>query len=107
MTKQTKTTMEKYLESMGPKERKAFDDELRALALSEMFLAAMEGDEVAVRKLAKLAGVSPTIVQRIQSGKKDDFALKSLFEVLDSLGFKLFLERDGDTTPLDISWFAH
>ncbi len=106
MTKNIKSTTEEYLEGMSPAEREDFDKELRKLALSEMVLAAMEEDEVSVRKLAKLAGVSPTIVQAMRLGKKDDFNLKSVFKVLDSLGFTLFLERNGETVPLDISWIA-
>ncbi len=42
----------------------------------------------------------------MRSGKKDDFAIKSIFKVLDSLGFKVLLERNGETTQLDISWIA-
>ena len=106
MFKKIKTTTDEYLESLSPTEKKRFDDELRNLALSEMVLAAREEDDVSVRKLAKLAGVSPSVVQAMKSGKKDDFAIKSVFKVLDSLGFKVLLERDGEMTPLDISWIA-
>ena len=60
MIKKSKTTTEEYLESMSSDEREDYDKELRKLALSEMVLAAMEEDEVSVRKLAKLAGISPT-----------------------------------------------
>lgn len=41
--------------------------------LSEMILAAMEEDDVSVRQLTKLAGVSPTIVQEMKSGSKESF----------------------------------
>lgn len=91
---------------MSLEERKDFDEELRMLALSEMILAAMEEDEISVRKLAKLAGVSPTIVQTMRSGKKDDFNLKSAFKVLNGLGFRVLLERNGETVSLDITWIA-
>ncbi len=106
MTKNSKSTTEEYLEAMSPAEKNDFDRELRKLALSEMVFAAMEEDEVSVRKLARIAGVSPTIVQAMRSGKKDDFNLKSVFKVLDSLGFRLLLERNGEIVPLDISSVA-
>lgn len=106
MPKKIKPLYDEYLESMNSHERKEFDKELRNLALSELILAAKEKDMVSVRKLAKMAGVSPTIVQAMRSGSRNDFALKSMFKVFDSLGFKVLLERDGEITPLDISWIA-
>ena len=60
MTKKILTTTDKYLNTMTPDERAEFDKELRNLALSEMVLAAREGDEVSARKLAKLAGAIDT-----------------------------------------------
>jgi hypothetical protein len=104
MAKKIRSTTDECLEAMTLSEREEFDRELRKLALSELVLAAMEDDEVSVRKLAKLAGVSPTIVQSMRSGKKDDFNLKSFFKILDSLGFTLLLEKNGEIIPLDISW---
>jgi len=106
MTKKIKSTIDRHLESKTPAERKKFEEGYRNFALSEMVLAAMEEDEVSVRKLAKIAGVSPTVVQAMRSGQRDDFAIKSIFKVLASLGFKILLERDGETINLDISWIA-
>jgi hypothetical protein len=106
MPKKLKTTYDTFLESMTSDQKKEFDNELRNLALSEFVLAAMKQDTISVRKLAKIAGVSPTIIQAMRSGSRDDFALKSIFKVLDSLGFKVLLERNGEITPLDISWIA-
>lgn len=39
----------------------------------------------------------------MKSGKRNDFILNTLFKVLDSLGFTVLLERDGEVTPIDIS----
>lgn len=105
MTKRSKSTYDEQMKSLTDAQRREFDSELRKLALSEMILAAMKKDEVSVRRLAKIAGVSPSIVQDMRSGKRDDFAMSSLFKVLDSLGFTLLLERDGDVTPIDMSLF--
>ncbi len=73
MNKKTKSTVDKFVESLSPKEKKSFDAEYKELLLSEMILAAMEEDHVSVRRLAKLAGVSPTIIQSMRSGVKKRF----------------------------------
>jgi len=102
MKKKVKSTVEKLVESMSPKEKKAFDEEYKELLLSEMILAAMEEDNVSVRRLAKLAGVSPTIIQSMRSGIKKDFNMGSFFKVLRGLGFKVLIERNGQQFPLDL-----
>lgn len=65
-----KSTYDEFLESLSPSELKKFEEEKREFALSELILALMEEDEVSVRKLAKIAGVSPTVVQAMRSGTK-------------------------------------
>lgn len=65
----------------------------------------MEQDEVSVRKLAKLAGVSPTVVQAMRSGTKKDFSMQSFFKILKGLGCKkLMVEYNGQFIPLNISY---
>lgn len=103
MTKKIKSTVEKLIESMSTKEKHDFDEEFKELLLSEMILAAMEEDHVSVRCLAKLAGVSPTIIQNMRSGTKKDFNMGSFFKVLKSLGFKVFIERNGQQFPLNFT----
>lgn len=104
MTKKMKSTSEEFVESLSPQERKKFDEEYRDLLLSELLLAAMEQDDISVRKLAKMAGVSPTVVQAMKSGTKDDFSLQSFFKILKGLGCKkLMVELNGQFIPLDFS----
>jgi hypothetical protein len=103
MTKKIKSTYDKLMESMTPKEKKEYETELKDFIISELVLAAMEEDSISVRKLAKLAGVSPTIVQEMRSGVKKSFNTDSFFKVLKGLGYNLFLERNGHVTPLGIS----
>jgi len=103
MTKKIKSTVDTLLESLSPKERKKFDEEYQELLLSELILAAMEKDNISVRKLAKMAGVSPTIVQAMRSGTKKDFSMQSFFKILRGLGSKRFMiELHGHYIPLDI-----
>ena len=104
MTKKIKSTVDTFVESLTPKQKKEFLEEYRELLLSELLLAAMEQDEISVRKLAKLAGVSPTIVQAMRSGVKKDFSMKSFFKILKGLGCKKFMvELNGKIIPLDFS----
>ncbi|OGB83998.1 hypothetical protein A3F66_02800 [candidate division TM6 bacterium RIFCSPHIGHO2_12_FULL_32_22] len=101
--KKIKSTYDRIMEEKTPAQRKKFEEGYRDFLLSEMILAAMEEDDVSVRKLAKLAGVSPTIVQDMKSGTKTSFNTKSLFKVLQSLGYNVLLERNGTTTSLELT----
>ncbi len=104
MTKKVKSTIDKFIDSLSPKELKKFNDERQEFILSELLLAAMEQDNISVRKLAKMAGVSPTIVQAMRSGTKKDFSMQSFFKILKGLGSKrLMVELKGQYIPLDIS----
>lgn len=103
MTKQTKSTMDKFMESLSATERRKLNEEYQELLLSELILAAMEKDNISVRKLAKMAGVSPTIVQAMRSGTKKDFSMQSFFKILKGLGCKGFMvEMNGRYIPLNI-----
>lgn len=101
MTKQVKSTVDELIDSMNPKEKVAFDEELKDFVISELILALMERDNISVRKLAKLAGVSPSVVQAMRSSTKKDFSLNSFFKVLKGLGCKKFMiEFNGQLIPL-------
>lgn len=105
MSKKIKSTSDIFLESLSPQDLKKFKEGYKDFALSELLLALMEQDEISVRKLAKFAGVSPTVVQAMRSGTKDDFSLQSFFKILKGLGCKkLMVEINGNYVPLD---FAH
>jgi hypothetical protein len=107
MNKKIQTTSDEFLESLSPKERKKFEEGYKDFALSELILALMERDEVSVRKLAKVAGVSPTVIQAMRSGVKKDFSMQSFVKILKGLGCKkLVLEINGQFVPLDISYLS-
>jgi predicted HTH domain antitoxin len=88
MTKKTKSTIQEFLDSLSTKELKKYNEERQEFLLSDLILAAMEKDNISVRKLAKLAGVSPTVVQAMRADTKKDFTLQSLFKILKGLGSK-------------------
>lgn len=101
MNKKIKSTYDELVESLNQKEKEEFEQDYQELILSELMLAIMEEDEISVRKLAKAAGVSPTIVQGLRSGTRKNVTLQSFLKVIKALGGKLILEKDDIRLPLD------
>lgn len=101
--KKIKSTYEEFMEAKTPNQKKQFEEGYRDFLLSEMILAAMQEDNISVRKLAKLADVSPSIVQDMKSGSKVSFNTNSLFKILQKLGYDILLERNGVVTPLGLT----
>ena len=79
--------------TQDPVQKRLLDKEYQELLLSELFLALMGDDQVSVRCLAKAAGVSPTIVQELRTGKKDNLTLKTFLSLIDSLGYSMILKK--------------
>ncbi len=94
MSKKQKSTYDKYVEAMSSKRRKKFEEGYKDFLLSELLIAIMEQDGISVRELAKEAGISPTIIQGIRSGTRENITVKSLVKVLGALGYKLKAERE-------------
>lgn len=104
MKKKIKSTYGEFIESLSPQELKKFKEGYKDFVLSELILAIMERDEISVRKLAKIADLSPTVVQAMRTGTKKDFSMQSFFKILKGLGCKkLMVEINGQFIPLDIS----
>ena len=61
----------------------------------------MEGDNVSVRKLAKLAGVQPAVIQGVRSGTKNNVTVKTLSKIMTVLGYSLVFKKDNQVLPLD------
>lgn len=101
MNKKRQSTYEKFVKLLTPKERKDFEKEYKDFLISEMLLAAMEHDAISVRKLAEAAGVSPTIVQGIRSGKRKNVSVQSFLKILHVLGYSLVAERADCRFPLN------
>lgn len=71
--KKPQSTFERIMEAKTPAQRKKYEEAHRDSLLSEMIFAAMEEDDISVRKLAKLANVSPTIAQEATTTKRPSF----------------------------------
>ena len=86
------TTFDKYINN-NPKEREIFDREYADFLLSEFVLEKMEQENISVRALAKKAGVSPTIIQKIRSKDAEKINYRTFSSVLHSLGYKINIEK--------------
>lgn len=91
MTKKILSTYERL--AQDPARKKKMDEEYQELLLSELIIALMEEDHISVRKLAEAAGLSPSIVQDIRSGKKDNLTLRSFANIISALGYSIVLEK--------------
>ena len=86
------TTFDKYIKT-NPHEREKFDREYADFLLSEFVLEKMEQEKISVRALAKKAGVSPTIIQKIRSKDAEKINYRTFSSVLNSLGYKINIEK--------------
>lgn len=84
----------------NPEFKKKHEESYRDLVLSELLLAIMAEDNISIRSLAKQAGISPTIIQDIRSGKRDNLTLKTFSSLIDALGYNLVLEKRKRTKGL-------
>lgn len=104
MTKKIKSSYDKLVESFSPERLKRFETDYQELLLSELILAIMEQDDVSVRKLAKAAGISPTVIQGLRSGSKKNYSMVTFYKVLTSLGFDQFMVgHNNQFIPIDLS----
>ena len=87
-----KTTFDKFIND-DPEERAKFDKEYSEFLLSEFVLEKMEQENISVRALAKKAGVSPTIIQKIRSKDAEKINYRTFSSVLNSLGYKISIEK--------------
>jgi len=86
-----KSTYEEFISD--PKRKEKFDKEYNDFLLSEFILEKMELENLSVRALAKKAGVSPTIIQKIRSKNAERINFRTFTNVLHSLGYKINIER--------------
>jgi len=86
------TTFDKFINNV-PKEREKFEREYADFLLSEFVLEKMEQENLSVRALAKRAGVSPTIIQKIRSKNAEKINYRTFSSVLNSLGYKINIEK--------------
>jgi len=84
------TTFDKYINS-NPERKKKFEREYNDFLLSEFILEKMEEEKISVRALARKAGVSPTVIQKIRTKNAERINYRTFSNVLDSLGYKIVI----------------
>jgi DNA-binding Xre family transcriptional regulator len=86
------TTFDKFINN-DPNEKKKFEKEYNDFLLSEFVLEKMEEENITVRALAKKAGVSPTVIQKIRSKHAEKINFSTFTNVLNSLGYRINIEK--------------
>lgn len=86
----TKSSYEELIEN--PEQKELLDKEYKELLISELIIAIMKKDALSVRRLAKDAGVSPTIIQELKSGKRTNVTLNTFNRVLNAIGYQVSFE---------------
>jgi transcriptional regulator with XRE-family HTH domain len=86
------TTFDKFVRN-DPKEREIFEKEYNDFLISEFVLQKMEDENISIRTLAKKAGVSPTIIQKMRSKDSEKITYRTFSNVLNTLGYKISIEK--------------
>jgi DNA-binding Xre family transcriptional regulator len=91
------TTFDKFINN-DFEEKKIFEKEyndflLNDFLLSEFILEKMEEENISVRTLAKKAGVSPTVIQKIRSKNAEKINYRTFTNIINSLGYKINIEK--------------
>jgi len=86
------TTFDKFINS-NPKRKAKFEKEYNEFLLSEFILEKMEAENISVRKLAKKAGVSPTVIQKIRGKNAEKINFRTFTNVLNTLGYRINFEK--------------
>ncbi|MCL2441805.1 MAG: XRE family transcriptional regulator [Treponema sp.] len=76
-----------------PEQKEIFEKEFNDFLLSEFILEKMEAENISVRALAKKAGVSPTIIQKIRSKNASRINFRTFTNVINTLGYKINFEK--------------
>ena len=97
MDKKVTTTFDKWMQN--PKIKAAYKEGYHEFILSELIRALMENDHTSVRGLAQKAGLSPTVIQDIRSGKQKDMKVKNFLYVVHACGFEVVLDNGKERIP--------
>jgi transcriptional regulator with XRE-family HTH domain len=86
------TTFDKFI-NRDPKEKEIFEKEYNDFLISEFVLQKMEEENISIRTLAKNAGVSPTVIQKMRSKNSEKITYRTFSNVLNTLGYKISIEK--------------
>jgi len=91
MSSKPRSTFER--EMQDPEFKKEFDRDYKEFLLSELILSLMQSDKKSVRELAKEAGVSPSVIQGLRSGKQSDVKLTNFLNISHACGYQVLLKK--------------
>lgn len=97
--KNTMSTFER--EMKNSRFKMAFDKSYKEFLLSELLIALMEKDEISVRDLAREVGLSPTVIQKIRSGKQEDLKISNFVSIVNFCGYKVILEKNEERIEIE------
>ncbi len=83
----TKSTFDRMMEN--PEWKTGFEKGYEEFLISEFMCEQMEHSDLSIRELAERAGVSPTTIQHLRTGKAENVKVKTLLSVMRELGYKL------------------
>jgi transcriptional regulator with XRE-family HTH domain len=86
------TTFDKFVNN-DPEQKVLFEKEYNEFLLSEFILEKMEEENISIRALAKKAGVSPTLIQKIRGQSAERINLRTFTNVLNTLGYRINIEK--------------
>jgi hypothetical protein len=99
MNKKPTSTYERAMQD--PAFKTAYEKELKEFAFSELLLAMMEEDDISVRKLAKMAGISPSVIQKLRTGEQTDLKMSNFVNIASQFGYTLVLEKGKSRIPIN------
>ncbi len=89
--KRTLSTFDRIMQDSERKEK--FEEGYNEFLVGEFLSEAMQENHISVRKLAERAGVSPSIIQNIKSGKSSNITLKKLSGLTSALGYRINFQK--------------
>lgn len=91
MTRKSLSTFEREMQNLSFREK--FEVKYEEFLLSELICFLMKMEAKSVRQLAEETGLSPTVIQKMRSGKQEDVKLRNFISISHACGFHLVLEK--------------
>ena len=98
MSKKILSTFDR--EMLNPSFKDEFDREYNDFLLAEVIRSMMDKNNKTVRKLAKEADVSSTVIQNIRSGKHEDIKLSNFLNISHACGYEVILKKNDDSIAI-------
>jgi DNA-binding Xre family transcriptional regulator len=83
-----------------PKWRQRFEDQYAQFLLSEIITGLMAQEKMSVRALARMVGVSPTVINGLRTGTRTNLTFKNFLGLATALGATVKLVKGKDSYSL-------